>query len=100
MLVMAAVESMGEASFVASSRMLAASRLPRLHLGRLAMMRTGSALTVLLLLGFVVILLRFALLNHRSADRAASRVWTQLIVMAAFVTVGLMIVPAVMALGR
>jgi len=37
-----------------------------------------------LIAGFLIVVLRFALINHRSADRPAARVWTQVILMATF----------------
>jgi hypothetical protein len=43
---------------------------------------------LLLVAGFIGIVLRFAFTNHRSADRPAARVWRQAIVMAAYVTAG------------
>lgn len=39
--------------------------------------------------GFIAIALRFAFINHRSADRPAKRVLLQVIVMGVFVTVGI-----------
>jgi hypothetical protein len=47
-------------------------------------------MSYLLIAGFVAaIALRFAFINHRSADRPAKRVWVQMIVMATFVAVGI-----------
>jgi hypothetical protein len=66
----------------------------------LVMDRLMSVLAILLVAGFVTILLRFALANHRSADRRAGRVWTQVSVLAAFVIVGSMILSVAMILGR
>ena len=47
------------------------------------------AMPYLLIACSIAIALRFAFINHRSADRPAVRVWLQVIVMAAFVTVGI-----------
>ena len=47
-----------------------------------------NALTWLFVAGFIAIALRFALENHRSADRVPRRVWVQLLVLAAFATCG------------
>lgn len=48
-------------------------------------------LSYLLIAGVIAIALRFAFINHRSADRPAKRVWMQVIVMAAFVAVGIIV---------
>jgi hypothetical protein len=48
-----------------------------------------QALSYLLIAGVIAIALRFAFINHRSADRPAKRVWVQAIVMAAFVAAGI-----------
>jgi hypothetical protein len=61
------------------------------------MTRLASVLTVLLVAGFIAVVLRFALANHRSAERGAGRVWKQVILMAAFVTAGIMIFAGVQA---
>ena len=47
------------------------------------------ALSLLLIGGVIAIALRLAFINHRSADRPATRVWTQVIVMATFVAAGI-----------
>ena len=54
-----------------------------------------------LLIGSVIaIAVRFALINHRSADHPAKRVWMQVIVMAAFVAAGIITGAACQALLR
>lgn len=45
-----------------------------------------------LVVGFMAILLRFAFVNHRFADRPAARIWMQSILLAASVTVGVVAV--------
>jgi hypothetical protein len=47
------------------------------------------ALGLLLVGGVIAIALRFAFINHRSADRPAKRVWSQVILMAMFVAAGI-----------
>ena len=54
----------------------------------------------LLIAGVIAIALRFAFINHRSADRPAKRVWTQVIVMATFVAAGIIVGAAWQALRR
>lgn len=58
------------------------------------------ALSYLLVFGLMAIALRFAFINHRFADRPARRVWTQVIVMAAFVAAGIIVGGASQALRR
>ena len=58
------------------------------------------ALSVLLIGGVIALALRFAFINHRSADRPATRVWTQVIVMATFVAAGIIAGAAWQALRR
>ena len=48
----------------------------------------------------LAMLLRFALTNHRSAERAASRVWEQGIWMAGCVMVGMTVIAGVAAFSR
>jgi hypothetical protein len=57
-------------------------------------------LALLMVLGIIAIALRFAFINHRSADRSAKRVWTQVIVMAAFVAAGIIVGGAWQAFRR
>jgi hypothetical protein len=52
-------------------------------------------LALLLIAGFIAVLVRFAFINHRSAEPAAGRVWKQVILMAAFVTAGVMFLAGV-----
>jgi hypothetical protein len=96
----AARDFLGHGSYAAASRMLTASGLPFGHLSWLAMTRLERGLVALLVAGFIALVLRFALANHRSADRTAGRVWMQVIVMAAFETGGAIILGGSMALGR
>jgi len=56
--------------------------------------------TLLLIAGFLGITLRFAFINHRSADRPAKRVWTQVILIATFVAVGIITGAAWQAIRR
>lgn len=58
-----------------------------------------TRLPLLLSAGFLLIVLRFALTNHRSADRAAARVWTQAIWMAVYLTAGIALVAGMAALS-
>jgi hypothetical protein len=58
------------------------------------------ALSVLLVGGVIALALRFAFINHRSADRPATRVWTQVILMATFVAAGIITGAAWQALRR
>ena len=53
---------------------------------------SSRVLTLLLIAGFIAVVQRFALTNHRSAERGAGRVWKQVILMVAFVAAGVMIV--------
>jgi hypothetical protein len=53
-----------------------------------------TTLELSLLTGLVALLLRFALSNHRSTDRAASRVWMQVIWMAGCAAVALILLVA------
>lgn len=62
--------------------------------------RVPTVLVPLLVTGFIAIVLRFAFTNHRSADRPAARVWRQAIVMAAFVTAGVIMAAALQAFHR
>ena len=57
-------------------------------------------LTLLPVAGFIVLLLRFALTNHRSADRPAGRVWKQVFLMAVFVAAAVIILAAVQSFRR
>lgn len=67
-----------------------AGRLPRgLGVGQFNSFRSVMFwLTLVLLAGFVALLLRFAFLNHRSAERSARRVWWQAIWIAGFIVLG------------
>lgn len=58
------------------------------------------ALSYLLVFGLIAIALRFAFINHRSADGFARRVWTQVLVMAAFVAAGIIVGGAWQAFRR
>ncbi len=58
------------------------------------------ALSYLLVFGLIAIALRFALINHRSADRPTSRVWQQVVTMAVFATAGIAAGAAWQALQR
>jgi len=51
-----------------------------------------KSLIALLLTGFLVLILRFGLINHRSTERPAGRVSKQVIWMAAYVTLGVVLV--------
>jgi hypothetical protein len=57
-------------------------------------------LALLMVLGVIALALRFAFINHRSADRPAKRVWTQVIVTAAFVAAGIVVGGAWQAFRR
>jgi len=50
-----------------------------------------QAVMALLIAGFIVLVLWFALVNHRSADRRLKRAWQQSAVIVGFVTVGVVI---------
>jgi sensor c-di-GMP phosphodiesterase-like protein len=50
-----------------------------------------------LALGFLVILLWFAMSNRRSAERGVSRVWRQAIWMAGYLLIGITVVSSVLA---
>ena len=80
-----AFEWLGNPAYAAARR-LASGMTPILR--RPVYFMPPRTLTLLLIVGFIAIVLRFALTNHRSADRAARRVWTQVILMAAFVAAG------------
>ena len=58
------------------------------------------ALSLLLIVGVIAIALRFAFINHRSADRPAQRVWMQVILMATFVAAAVIAGAAWQALRR
>ncbi len=62
--------------------------------------RNPTVLTLLLVTGFIAIVLRFAFTNHRSADRPDGRVWTQIVLLAASVTAGVMTVALEQAVRR
>ena len=47
-------------------------------------------LALLLIAGFIAVLVRFTLANHRSVDRPGWRVWKQVILLAAYVIAGVM----------
>jgi hypothetical protein len=49
-------------------------------------------LALLLIAGFIAVLVRFAFINHRSAEPVAGRAWKQVILMAAFVAASVTIV--------
>jgi hypothetical protein len=51
-----------------------------------------KSLIALLLTGFLVLILRFGLINHRSTERVASRVWTQAIWMTGYVVLGIVLI--------
>jgi hypothetical protein len=71
--------------------------------GNLVQRRVADVPDLLLIAGFITLVLRFALANHRSADRPAGRVWKQVILMAAFATAGVVLASgaaAVAAAGR
>lgn len=56
---------------------------------------------LLLQVGFIFVLLRMALTNHRSADRRRGHAWQQVMLMAAYVTASVMILAGAMNLvGR
>jgi hypothetical protein len=57
-------------------------------------------LALLLAAGFLAMVLRFALANHRSADRPAGRVWKQAIWMAGCLTIGVILLAGVVAFYR
>ena len=50
-----------------------------------------STLELLLVAAMPAVVLRFALENHRSAEPAGGRLWTQVILMAVCLTVGAMV---------
>jgi hypothetical protein len=62
--------------------------------------RVLRVLALVLGAGFLAIVLRFALANHRSADRAAGRVWTQVIWMAGCLAIGVTLLAGVVTLYR
>jgi hypothetical protein len=57
-------------------------------------------LSYLLIAGVIALALRFAFLNHRSADRPARRAWSQVILMSTFVIAGIIIGAAWQALRQ
>jgi hypothetical protein len=63
-------------------------------------LRLIERVPLLLSVGFVLMVLRFGLTNHRSAERAAARVWTQVIWMAFYLTVGIILLAAAGAFFR
>jgi len=58
-----------------------------------------KAVGLLFVGGFIALVMRFALTNHRSADRPAGRVWKQAILIAVFATAGIVIASGVAALA-
>ena len=46
--------------------------------------RMMNGITLLLILGFIAVALRFASTNHRSAERESIRIWRQLTIVAVF----------------
>ena len=58
-----------------------------------------KAVGLLLVGGFIALVMRFALTNHRSADRPAGRVWKQALLMALFATAGIVLASGVAALA-
>jgi hypothetical protein len=58
------------------------------------------ALSYLLIAGVIALALRFAFINHCSADRPAKRVWAQAILMATFVAAGIIVGGVWQALRR
>ena len=85
-----ALEWIGSPSYAAAARLAGGMTSAGAGIDRFARPRAMDQDVViqLLIAGFVAVVLRFALANHRSADRSAGRVWTQVILMAAFVTAG------------
>jgi ABC-type transport system involved in multi-copper enzyme maturation permease subunit len=91
-----ALERVGSVSYRAAARLASAGA------GRFAQPRDMDPDLViqLVIAGFVALVLRFALTNHRSADRTAARVWTQVILTAAFVTIAVITGAAAQAFLR
>ena len=91
-----AFEWVGGPSF-AAARQLAGNTMPTSR--RPFYFIQPEGLWLLLIAGFIAMLLGFAFANHRSADRAASRVWNQVIAMAVFVAVGISAIGAAAGAG-
>jgi hypothetical protein len=70
---------------------------PDYGLGQVAPFQIMHGMNVLIVAAFILLTLRFARENHRSADRAPRRLWVQVIALAAFVTVGRICVAATTA---
>lgn len=66
----------------------------------LAGQRLMNVLALTLFAGFLVMALRFGLANHRSADRAAGRVWKQMFWMAGCLMIGVTLLAGVVAFYR
>lgn len=90
----------GTTSYAAATRLFSGMTPTRTGIGRFGGTQILTELTLSLIAGFTIIVLRFALANHRSADRVAGRVWKQVLLMAAFVTAGVITLAVVQALRR
>jgi hypothetical protein len=100
MFAMVVGERVGAASYALSARMLTATGPAALHLGRFGMTRLATVLTVLIISAVIAVALRFAFANHRAAERSAGATLRQVMVLAASITAGAMILPAAMAFVR
>jgi hypothetical protein len=65
--------------------------------GTVVQQRTVTVLAIMLIGCFIAVLLGFARANHCSADRAASRLWKQIILAAAFATAAIMMMATMQA---
>ena len=54
-------------------------------------------LSLALALGFLAMLLWFAMRNHRSGERGVSKVWRQALWMAGYLLMGASVVPGILA---
>ena len=96
-----AIVQVGDASYTAWSRLFSA--LVPSVVGRVDLVawRVTQALNMLLIGGFIALLMRFALTNHRFADRPAARVLKQALLLALFATAAVVVARGVTALqGR
>lgn len=89
------VNWVGSAVFVAVSRLSGAA--PLLSVWRVDLF-FSPVLALLLGAGLLAVVLRFALANHRSGDRTAGSVWTQVLWMAGCLTLSVTVLAAVAAI--
>jgi hypothetical protein len=90
-------DSLGPAAYEVWRRVFNTILPSRPALGRLVTTRLSSTLMLLLAAGAIAIAMRFAFRNHRSGERSAGRVCSQVAVIAAFVGGGALLIAGVMA---